>query len=110
MTVTSTTTFEHRGAAAMSRARDIRRGLVAIATVLAMLVMSSAAVTAAQAASPQASCVGVITSYEASQLAPGSVGAEVSGLARSDLGLGSAVVSPLAHTHGSIADCAQDEG
>ncbi|MCA1677672.1 MAG: hypothetical protein LC790_01560 [Actinobacteria bacterium] len=53
----------------------------------------------------------VITSYEASQLAAGSVGHEVSGLARTSPGLGSALVSPLAHNHlGSIESCRQAEG
>ena len=47
-----------------------------------------------------ASCVGIITSAEASQLPPGSVGQEVSGLARSVPRLGEALVSPLAREHG----------
>jgi hypothetical protein len=51
-----------------------------------------------------ASCVGVITSHEASQLSPGSVGREVSGLGTSGAGLGRTVVSPLARERG--ADCA----
>jgi hypothetical protein len=55
-------------------------------------------------ATAPASCVGVITSYEASQLPPGSVGQEVSGLTRSVPRLGAALVSPLAHEHG--ANCA----
>jgi hypothetical protein len=51
-------------------------------------------------ASPPASCVGIITSAEASQLPPGAVGQEVSGLAHSVPRLGQALVSPLAHEHG----------
>ena len=58
------------------------------------------AASASQAADPSASCVGVITSYEASQLPPGSVGGEVSGLAGSGSSLGRALVSPLAREHG----------
>jgi hypothetical protein len=85
----------------------MRRIAITIAATVATLVGSSAAATAEQPASDQASCVAVITSYEASQLAAGSVGAEVSGLA-STPGLGSALVSPLAKTHlGSIGRAPQ---
>jgi hypothetical protein len=78
---------------------------IAIAAAVAMLVAPSAAATAQQPASAQASCVALITSYEASQLPAGSVGSEVAGLASSP-GLGSALVSPLAKTHlGSIGAC-----
>jgi hypothetical protein len=87
-------------------AQDARRGLVAITIAVAMLVASAAS---ASAATP-ASCVGTITAYEASQLAPGSVGGEVSGLARSGPGAAGAIVSPLAHRHGSIETCTQGEG
>jgi hypothetical protein len=92
------------------RAENARRALVAITIAVAMLTASAAAASAAQAASPRASCVATITSYEASQLAPGSVGGEVSALATSGPGLGSAVVSPLAQHHGSIETCTQGEG
>jgi hypothetical protein len=51
-------------------------------------------------ANAPASCVGIITSAEASQLPPGSVGEEVSGLAHSVSRLGQAIVSPLAQRHG----------
>lgn len=51
-------------------------------------------------ASPPASCVGIITSAEGSQLPPGSVGQEVSGLARGVPRLGGTLVSPLAKEHG----------
>jgi hypothetical protein len=55
--------------------------------------------------------VGTITSYEGSQLAPGSVGVEVSGLATSGPGFGSGLVGPLAHHHlGSIETCFEAEG
>jgi hypothetical protein len=74
-----------------------------------MLVGSSAAAAAEQPASPRASCVALITSFEATQLPPGSVGAEVSGLAQSP-GLGAALVSPLAGAHlGSTGACRQAE-
>ena len=69
----------------------------------------SADAMAEQPANPRSSCVALITSYEASQLAPGAVGEEVSGLASSP-GLGSALVSPLARVHlGSIGSCQQAE-
>jgi hypothetical protein len=55
--------------------------------------------TAAASPPAPASCVGIITSAEASQLPPGSVGVEVSGLARGVPRLGGALVSPLAHAH-----------
>jgi hypothetical protein len=56
--------------------------------------------SATAAAGGSASCVGIITSAEGSQLPPGSVGQEVSGLARSVPRLGQALVSPLAREHG----------
>jgi hypothetical protein len=66
---------------------------------------------AALGAGSPASCVATITSYEASQLQPGSVGAEVSGLATSAPGLGRELVSNLAKVHaGSIAACVAQEG
>jgi hypothetical protein len=88
----------------------MKRTLITVGTALAMLVASSGTASAQPPANPRASCVAVITSYEASQLAPGSVGNEVSGLAQSP-GLGSALVSPLAQKHlGSIEACRQAEG
>jgi hypothetical protein len=56
--------------------------------------------SASRAADASASCVGVITSYEASQLPPGSIGREVSELAHAVPNLGRALVSPLAREHG----------
>jgi hypothetical protein len=89
----------------------MRRVLVTITTVAAMITASVGVASAAPSAGPRASCVAVITSYEASQLPPGSVGREVSGLASSGPGLGAALVSPLAHNHlGSIESCVQAEG
>ena len=82
---------------------------ITVTTAIAMLAVFGGA-TSAQAASPQASCVGVITSYEGSELPAASVGHEVSGLATSGPGLGVAIVSPLAHRHlSSIEACAQAE-
>jgi hypothetical protein len=86
----------------------MRRVLITVTTAGAMLVGPAAIASAQQPANPRASCVALITSYEASQLAPGSVGQEVSGLARIGPGLGSALVSPLARNHlGSIEVCRQ---
>jgi len=56
--------------------------------------------SASPPAGAPASCVGIITRAEASQLPPGSIGQEVSGLATSGPGLGHEVVSRLAHEHG----------
>jgi hypothetical protein len=87
----------------------MRRIPITISVAVTMLVGSSAAAGAEQPANARSSCVALITSYEASRLAPGSVGTEVSGLASSP-GLGSALVSPLARTHlGSIGACQQAE-
>jgi hypothetical protein len=85
----------------------MRRIAITVAVVTTLLVGSSAVAAAEQPANPRSSCVALITSYEASQLAPGSVGAEVSGLAVGG-DLGRALVSPLAHTHlGSIGACVE---
>jgi hypothetical protein len=62
-------------------------------------LLGSAASASPPAGAP-ASCVGIITTAEAAQLPPGSIGQEVSGLATSAPGLGQALVSPLAHEHG----------
>jgi len=88
----------------------MKRILITVGTASAMLVASGGAASAEQPANPRASCVAVITSHEASQLAPGFVGHEVSGLASSP-GFGRVLVSPLAHNHlGSIETCRQAEG
>jgi len=89
----------------------MRRVLITITIVTAMFVPSGAAASAAQPASPRASCVAVITSFEASQLAPGAVGTEVSGLATATPGFLGALVNRLAKEHGgSIGRCLQAEG
>ena len=87
-----------------------RAALIGVA-VAAVAVPSGAALGAGPPVSPQASCVATITSYEASQLQPGSVGEEVSGLATSAPGLGRSLVSDLAKAHaGSIEACREAEG
>ena len=88
----------------------MRRAAVLIALLGALAVPSGVALAAGSPASPHASCVATITSYEASQLLPGSVGKEVSGLATSAPGLGG-FVSGLANAHaGSIDACVEVEG
>jgi hypothetical protein len=82
-----------------------------IVTVISCAAIACGNLAAGASASPPAtspaSCVGIITSAEASQLPPGSVGEEVSGLAQSVPRLGQALVSPLARTHlESIGQCA----
>jgi hypothetical protein len=88
-----------------------RRVAVVALTVAALAVPSGAALGAGPPASPNASCVATITSYEASQLQPGSVGEEVSGLATSAPSLVGGIVSDLAKAHaGSIDACFEAEG
>jgi hypothetical protein len=88
----------------------MKRLMTTVVTV-ATLAASSGAASAVPPADPPSSCVALITSYEASQLAPGFVGHEVSGLATSGPGLGRALVSPLAHEHlGSFGGCREAEG
>jgi len=82
-----------------------------VAAVAALTVPSGVALAGGPPASPQASCVATITSYEASQLQPGAVGKEVSGLATSEPGLVGGIVSDLAKAHaGSIEACFEAEG
>ena len=88
----------------------MKRLISALVTV-GMLAAASGPASAAPAAGPPPSCVALITSYEASQLAPGFVGHEVSGLATSGPGLGTALVNPLAHKHlSSFESCREAEG
>jgi hypothetical protein len=85
-----------------------RRAALLVAAIVALGLPTGAAVGAGPPANPNASCVGTITSFEASQLPPGAVGKEVSGLATSAPGLGG-LVSDLAHAHGgSIEACVGD--
>jgi hypothetical protein len=77
----------------------VRRALI--------IVSAAAAVTAgtASGAGTQASCVGLVTSFEATTLEAGSVGHEVSGLAQA--GSLGAFVRELAAAHpGSLPACA----
>jgi nitrate/nitrite transporter NarK len=84
---------------------------VFVAAVAALAVPSGAALGAGSPASPTASCVATITSYEASQLEAGAVGEEVSGLATSAAGLVGGIVSGLGKAHaGSIDACFEAEG
>lgn len=81
-----------------------RRAALVVAAVAALGASNGAALAAEPPASLKASCVASITSLEASQLQPGAVGKEVSGLATSAAGVGG-LVSDLAHAHGSIEAC-----
>ena len=88
----------------------MRRLAAALTAVAVLALQSGAALGAGSPASPQASCVATITRYEASQLEPGSVGKEASGLATSAPGLGRNLVSDLAKAHtGSIEACFEAE-
>jgi len=75
----------------------MRQAVIGISCAVVAFAGVPAGAPASPPAGAPASCVGVITSYEASQLPPGSVGGEVSGLATSAPGLAGAIVSPLAH-------------
>jgi len=76
--------------------------LVAAATALAAAAVLSG--SALGSPPPSASCVAILTSYEATQLSPGSVGAENSGLAGPGFGQ---IASGLAQSHlGTLEDCA----
>jgi hypothetical protein len=82
-----------------------------MAAVGALGASSGAAIAAGPPANPNASCVATITSYEASQLQPGAVGEEVSGLTTLAPGFVGDLVSALAPTHaGSIEACVEAEG
>jgi hypothetical protein len=84
----------------------VRRRTTTLVTAAVALGLWTGAAPAAGSAGPNASCVGTITSFEATQLEPGAVGTEVSALATSAPMLG-AFVSDLAHAHGgSIGGCA----
>lgn len=88
-----------------------RRAVVVVAAVVALALPSGVALGAGPPASPHASCVATITSYEAAQLPPGAVGKEVSGLATSAPGIVGGIVSELAKAHaGSIDACLEAEG
>jgi hypothetical protein len=89
----------------------MKRLLFVHVAAVSALVASGAALGQEPPANPRASCVATITSFEATQLPPGSVGAEVSTLATS-LGPGTLgrLVSDLAKVHaGSIEPCFASE-
>lgn len=83
------------------RKHGLRKGLTVAATVALAATLSGPA----GAAPPQsASCAAILTSFEATQLPPGFVGTEVSGLAGPDFGQ---VISGLAQSHlGTLENCA----
>jgi len=84
---------------------------VTITAAVAMLAVSGTGASAQQPANSGASCVALITSYEASQLASGFVGQEVSTFATSGPGLGTVLVAPLANAHlGSVESSLAAEG
>jgi hypothetical protein len=74
------------------------------AVVVAALGLIGLTSSQAFAASPNASCVATITSFEASQLERGAVGREVSGLATSAPSIVGSLVSELARAHGGSVD------
>lgn len=77
------------------------KGIVLPAAVVVAAFWSAGAVAAPP---PSASCAGIITSFEATELPPGFVGDEVSDLAGPEFGK---VVSNLARSHlGSLEECA----
>jgi hypothetical protein len=76
----------------------VRRASITIAC--AAVAFGNLVGTAPASPSAAASCVGIITSFEGSQLPPASVGREVSDLARDVPSLGRALVRPLAREHG----------
>jgi hypothetical protein len=79
----------------------VKRLLVAAIVVGAVAATSG---TAGASPPPSASCAAILTSYEATQLPPGFVGAEVSGLAEPGFG---EVVSGLARSRlGTLEECA----
>jgi hypothetical protein len=87
----------------------MKRLVIPLLSILILIGASSTGAAAQQPSSPTASCVALITSFEATQLAPGAVGQEVAGLA-STPGLGRRLVSPLARAHlGSIEACTTAE-
>jgi hypothetical protein len=82
-----------------------RRVSALFAAVAATIVFGTAAPASAGTQSPRAGCVGIVTSWEATELPAGSVGGEVSELA--GRGFGAGFVAPLAKYHlGSLDGCA----
>jgi hypothetical protein len=79
----------------------VKRLAVGTVVVAVAAVLSGSAVAAPP---PAASCAAILTSFEATQLGPGFVGAEVSGLAGPGFG---EVIRNLARNHlGSLDECA----
>jgi hypothetical protein len=83
----------------------VKRRLITSGFIVVILGVAATGAAAQHPASRSSSCVATITSFEATQLAPGAVGDEVSGLAGTP-GLGRRLVNPLARAHlGSIEGC-----
>jgi hypothetical protein len=84
-----------------------RKAIVVKRLAVGTIVMGLAAVVSGPAGaspSPAASCAAILTSFEATQLPPGFVGGEVSGLAGPGFG---PVIRDLAGSHlGTLEDCA----
>jgi len=78
----------------------MRGALIAASCAAVSLGVLPGTAPATPAASGSANRVGIITNAEESQLPPGSVGQEVSGLARSVPRLGESLVSPPSREHG----------
>ena len=80
----------------------------AVVVALAVLAFGAAAgvANAQSPADPQASCLGLVASWEATELSPGSLGAETSGIARSEPGVVGRHVREAANVHaGSVEAC-----
>lgn len=86
----------------------MRRLLAGIVTVFAALASTAGAV-AGSPASPQASCIGILVSFEA-HIEPGFVGGEVREVARQSRGAVGEFVRTVAHEHaGSVEACIPEE-
>lgn len=77
------------------------------ACVAAVALLAPSGVALGQGpTSPQASCIGVLASFEATQLPPGSLGEETSGIAQLGPGVLGGLVRELARHHGgSVEAC-----
>lgn len=86
------------------------RRLVASAIVCAVFGVAAGAAFAQSPASSEASCLGILVSWEATTLPPGSVGKEVSAAARSQPGVLGGLARTVAKEHGgSVEACFPDD-
>jgi hypothetical protein len=84
--------------------------LAACAAVLVAFGAATGPALAQGSASPRASCVGTLVSFEATELPAGFVGHEVSEAARSQPGIVAQLVRELAKQHGgSVEACLPGE-